>query len=290
MSLELFQSPSMESKDGMKFQAQQQKAFFVTIPHSGEYVPSEVAWLQGLSEAHLMCDVDRFVDELYKPTLQSLQIPHVIAECHRYVVDLNRRPQDIDCDSVLGSENPSGTFTSGFHWVKTTTGLPLIAQPMTQEAHQKFVHLYFEPFHREVRALYQKLEQGSQLGKRKVFHIDLHSMPSRGTAAHRDPGSYRADIVVSDQNGATCDPSFKDLVTKSYEAAGFRVAYNWPYIGGRITEDYGRPQQGQHVVQVELNRGLYMDEVSKKKVQTFSETQRRLAQALSIIHKELPTS
>ncbi|WP_161971440.1 N-formylglutamate amidohydrolase, partial [Escherichia coli] len=56
----------------------------------------------------------------------------------------------------------------------------------------------------------------------------------------------RADIVVSDSKGKSCDPRFKDLVIAAYASAGFKVGYNWPYFGGRVTEQYGDPKREQH--------------------------------------------
>ena len=41
---------------------------------------------------------------------------------------------------------------------------------------------------------------------------------------------------------------------------GYSVAVNKPYAGGFITEHYGRPAKGLHALQIEVNRGLYMDE------------------------------
>ena len=41
---------------------------------------------------------------------------------------------------------------------------------------------------------------------------------------------------------------------------GYLVARNKPYAGGFITEHYGRPDEGLHALQVEINRGLYMNE------------------------------
>src|SRR5665213_1324990 len=98
------------------------KPFFISIPHSGERVPAERPWLHGLPEPILMCDVDRFVDKLYQPALDSLKLGYVKTQWHRYVVDLNRLPEDVDQESVIGSKNPAGKFTTGLHWIKTTRG------------------------------------------------------------------------------------------------------------------------------------------------------------------------
>lgn len=237
------------------------KPFFLSIPHSGERVPEETTWLHGLPEPILMCDVDRYVDRLYRTTVQAMQLTCIVTQWHRYVVDLNRLPNDVDADSVEGHSNPAGQFTMGLHWVKTTRGTRLMPQPMSQALHALLVQRYFEPFHQEVRAAYDSFRRS---GHQKVYHLDAHSMPSLGTKAHRDPGELRADIVVSDCEGKSCEAGFKDLVIEAYKASGLKVAYNWPYVGGRVTQTYGRPQEGQHAIQVEINRALYMDEESKQ--------------------------
>src|ERR1700722_8962137 len=108
------------------------KPFFISIPHSGERVPQEATWLQGLPEPIVMCDVDRFVDRLYRPTVDALSLACVTTQWHRYVIDLNRLPDDVDADSVEGSKNPSGKFTMGLHWVKTTRGTRLMPTPISK--------------------------------------------------------------------------------------------------------------------------------------------------------------
>ena len=235
-------------------------SFFLTIPHAGETVPAQTPWLQNLPEEILMCDVDRYVDRLYRPVIQKHQIPHVLTKWHRYAGDLNRLAEDVDAGSVRDHKNPKGQYSRGFHWAITTTNVTLMQEPMSPETHQELVDLIYTPFHREIQKYYD--EQKKQ--QRTVYHIDLHSMPSLGTTQHRDPGEYRADVVISDQMGKSCSKAFRDLVLTSYLEAGFKVALNWPYYGGRITEQYGQPKSQIHVIQVELNRALYMNEVTKQ--------------------------
>lgn len=260
--------------------------FFVTIPHSGEKVPDFCSWLQGLPEETLMCDVDRYVDRLYEPSLQALKIPWIKTEWHRYAADLNRIPADVDADSVRGHATKAGTHSRGFHWVVTTTSLPLMTGPMAQEMHQDLVELIYEPFHQSIRNQYQNFEKQ---GFKKIFQIDAHSMPSVGTKMHRDPGEKRADIVVSDCLGKSAQKEFVDLVIAAYVRAGFKVGYNWPYMGGRVSEQYGEPSKGHHTVQVEMNRALYMDEVTKKIKSTESDAIiQKVRNAVSYIQENLP--
>lgn len=262
-----------------------QKPFFVTIPHSGEKVPELTPWLMSLKEETLMRDVDRFVDLLYAPAIEKLDLVHVKTEWHRYAVDLNRIPQDIDCRSVESANLKSG-HERGYHWVVTTFNEILMAKPMTQASHQKLTELIYEPFHASVKKAYLDLRE--KLKVHTVYHLDLHSMPSLGTKMHLDPGEKRADIVISDCDQQSCHAKFRDLVIAAYATSGFKVAYNWPYKGGRVSQIYGKPAEGQQAIQVELNRSLYMNEETKKLLNNTAEVQKKLSAALSYIESQLP--
>jgi len=232
-----------------------------------------------------MCDVDRYVDSLYKDVIASLKIPSVVTQWHRYAVDLNRLPEDVDRDSVEDARNPSGTFTTGLHWVKTTRGQVLMEKPMTRANHDVLVEKYFQPFHRDVAKLFSEFKAE---GFQRVFHLDAHSMPSLGTKAHKDPGQQRPEIVVSDFLGKSCSEAYKNLVLRSFEESGFQVAYNFPYIGGRVTQTYGHPEKGQESIQVELNRKLYMNEETKKLIPELAEeTGKKISRAVEKIWRRI---
>lgn len=259
---------------------------FLSSPHSGEAVPQEITWLQGLSEPILMCDVDRYVDQLYVPVAEKLSLPIICANWHRYFSDANRLPDDVDQSTVSSSSNPVGTFPSGLIWQVTTKGDVLVPAPISGEFYDRILTQYYSEFHNSVKKQYESYF--SQNPDEKVYHIDLHSMPSRGEPTgkiHRDPNELRKEIVVSDQKGKSADPEFVKLIIESYSQAGFEVGYNWPYFGGRVTQTYGHPDKKQHCVQVELRRDLYMDEDSKQKNSGFAATQDKLAKAIELIYE-----
>lgn len=261
-------------------------SLLVTIPHSGEAIPQQAGWLKNLPEEILMCDVDRYVDRLYEPSLLKLKLPFVKTEWHRYAGDLNRIPEDVDAGSVVGHSNPAGTNRRGFLWSITTYNQTLMPGPVSAQDYQELVKLIYEPFHASVRKLYEKYQAE---GRKNIFHIDAHSMPSVGTKEHRDPGERRAEIVVSDCHGKSCHRKFRDLVIAAYVTAGFRVAYNWPYFGGRVSEEYGNPAMGHHAIQVELNRELYMNERTKRlNAEDAQKAQQKIEKALTYICQNLP--
>lgn len=266
---------------------QNSKPLLITIPHSGERVPVETPWLKGLDEKLLMCDVDRYVDQLYQPAINQLGIVSVRTEWHRYAVDLNRWKDDVDSGTVLNNANPAGRFSRGLHWAITTKGEKLMPGPIANELHELLVAKYFQPFHTEVK---NKLNEFKKAGTRVVYHIDAHSMPSLGTKEHLDPGEQRADVVVSDCGGKSCGAAFRDLVIDAYRNCGFSVSLNWPYKGGRVTETYGNPSDGVESIQVELNRRLYMNEESKRLLEAAQVVviQKKISLAIATIFDHIP--
>lgn len=280
----MFHSSDSKSLDSSPTGSRENK-FFITIPHSGEKVPDLCTWLKGLEEPILMCDIDRYVDQLYKDIIEKIKIPFVTTDWHRYAVDLNRLPEDIDAGTVQGCLVPFGKNSRGFHWGITTTEVTLMKDPMPLELHLKLIDLIYKPFHSEIE---NNLKSFKEQGFKNIYHLDLHSMPSIGTSQHRDPGELRADIVISDSKGVSSSRQFVDLVISEYVRAGFKVGYNWPYFGGRLTEQYGRPHLGHHTVQVELNRSLYMNETTKHKdLKKFEITQQKLAKAITEISNKV---
>lgn len=76
----------------------------------------------------------------------------------------------------------------------------------------------------------------------------------------RDAGHQRVDFVLGDCHGTSCAPVVVDSVARALQGLGYHVARNAPYSGGFVTRHYGRPKEGVHSLQIEVNRCLYMDE------------------------------
>ena len=76
----------------------------------------------------------------------------------------------------------------------------------------------------------------------------------------RDEGRARPEVILGDRYGSACAPALVDLAERTLAAMGYRVARNQPYAGGFNTLHYGRPSEGLHALQIEINRAIYMDE------------------------------
>jgi N-formylglutamate amidohydrolase len=96
--------------------------------------------------------------------------------------------------------------------------------------------------------------------------IDCHSMPSNPIA---EQGGARPDFVLGDRYGTSCCAELTRAAAQALKVQGYVVALNKPYAGGYITEHYGRPHAGLHALQVEINRALYMNEITFDKASGF---------------------
>ena len=82
----------------------------------------------------------------------------------------------------------------------------------------------------------------------------------------RDSGHERAEIVLGDRYGTSCLPILTDAAEEVLTSLGYTVRRNTPYAGGYITRHYGRPADGIHALQIEINRALYMDEANIRRL------------------------
>ena len=104
--------------------------------------------------------------------------------------------------------------------------------------------------------------------------IDCHSMPA---GIRLGDSGMKPDFIIGDRFGVACAPALSDAAIGILSSMGYAVAHNKPYAGGFITEHYGRPAKGLHALQIEVNRGLYMDERTLERTAGFAALARDLA-------------
>ncbi len=227
----------------------------VEIPHAGLHVP--VQFLPDLlaSARAIGRDADLHVDELYAAAhLEGASV--LVARTSRYVVDLNRAEDDIDAQSVVGG--PDAHSPRGVVWHHTSEGDRALAAPLRSEAFEERLREVYRPYHARLLGLIE--QKKARFGCAVV--LAAHSMPSLARVSNAERPNLRADVVPGSLGRSSADARFIDLVDEHARAAGWSVAHDDPYRGGFTTRHYGRPSQGVHVVQVELARRLYMDEVT----------------------------
>ncbi len=179
----------------------------------------------------------------------------IVAHASRMVVDLNRAADDYDGVTVLGG--PERSQPRGVVWRLTSDGHPVQQDRLPQEELERRLDTYYRPYH---EALRHELD-----AKRDRFGFAVmlcaHSMPTpRGTRQSSSPPHPWADLVPGTRDGSSAGAEWIELVDRCGRDQGYSVSHNAPYSGGFSTAHYGRPDEGVHVVQLEIARRLYMDE------------------------------
>ena len=101
----------------------------------------------------------------------------------------------------------------------------------------------------------------------------------KASAAGRSDSSG-PDIVLGDGFGDCAAPWLIEQADAAFTAEGLTVRRNYPYAGGFTTRHYGRPRIGQHALQIEINRRLYMDEMRITPAASLEPLRQKLAAAM----------
>ncbi len=256
-------------------------------PHSGREFPADFDAM--VSEAELREAEDCYVDELYAAA-GELGVPLLAASFPRTYLDPNRHAGDVDLDLIEGpwpwEYRPSGKARIGksLIWRTLEDGRPIYARKLSPESVRKRIERFHAPYH---RSLQEMLERSfAQHGA--VYHINCHSMRAvAGKQSEEGAGAVRADFVLGDRDGTTCDPAFTELVRATLAGMGYRVKVNDPYKGVELVRAYSDPKAGRHSLQIEINKRLYMDEKTLQKSAGFSRLQRHLGDLLKILLDEI---
>jgi N-formylglutamate deformylase len=140
---------------------------------------------------------------------------------------------------------------------------------------QNRIATYHAPYHAAMRE-----QIGSAYARfGAVWHLNLHSMPFsayEGMGIQTD--KKLADFVLGDRDGTTTAPEFTAMVAQSLRKRGFTVAINDPYKGVALIARLGRPAERRHSLQVEVHRGLYMNEDTRERSKGFDALQSALTE------------
>lgn len=252
----------------------------LNAPHSGRVYPPEFVAASQLDALELRRSEDAFVDLLVGPAV-SLGAPMLHACFPRAFLDLNREPWELDPEMFSAplpawANTRSPRVAGGLGTIPRVVaeGRQIWGERLPPEAALHRIDTLYKPYHRALRRLITRTQR--QFGVAVL--VDCHSMPS--TSTPRRLGGT-PDIVLGDRYGASCAPAIVDFLEQAFTDAGYRVSRNAPYAGGFITEHYGAPLAGRHAVQIEINRGLYMDEALIQPGAGWADFSRNLLQIFS---------
>lgn len=220
-------------------------------PHSGDDYPADMRAAPGLTRHSLRSAEDALVASLVSSG-PAHGAPLIEGRIGRAYVDLNRDPAELDPALIDDVEGPVGLKTAaGFGVIPRLggDGAQLYDRRLPRAEAERRIKTVHAPYHAAVN----DLMQAARVQHGRAVLIDWHSMPSRAVGA---------EVVLGDRHGSSCNARLTRTLRSLFEGLGWRVALNHPYAGGWSTHRWGRPNEGFEAIQIEISRGLYLDEAT----------------------------
>ncbi len=216
------------------------RGMVLSLPHSG-------VWLPRLAVGHiakgrfLLLDTDLYTDQVFARVRQKSSF--VVTGVSPYVVNCNKARK-----SKVKPIIPR-------HFLY---GQPVLLDSYTALESRELIKNYYDRYH----FLLDKLIRET---KRRVGYclvIDGHSLSELGGPQTVDPGELRADFTLGDNFGKSANTQLSRHLAASLKKLSpgqkWSVKTNHPYAGDFITKHYGRPSNNVHVIQIEINKKLYL--------------------------------
>ena len=253
----------------------------LSVSHAGrDYAPAIISSLRVPLAATMPLE-DRYADLLTEQAVAA-RIPTIIAATPRLMIDLNRAPDDLDPESVIGGfgrGNPaSAKARAGLGLVPTRLwGVgPLWRKALDPAELAARIDAIHTPYHAAIAAA---------LGAAKrhfgcALLIDLHSMPPIKE-------DNAPDVVIGDRFGSSAATRITATAEAVLKNAGLRVAINAPYAGGYIITRHSAPLAGIHALQIEVDRRLYLDAALDQPGAGLARVQRIIVMLIASLRDEL---
>lgn len=228
-------------------------------PHSGRDYPDELHRRSHLSARQLRASEDALVDRLFDCAPRH-GAPLIAATAPRAWLDLNRAPGELDPALIedVRSQGLNQRVAAGLGVVPRVVaeGAEIYRGKIPRAEAESRIESLHIPYHDRLEALCERARD--QFGTAVLY--DCHSMPSEALRAAPRVRGRCPEIVLGDRFGASASRVLMTRTQEAFERAGLVVARNAPFAGGYITQRHGRPGRGISAIQIELDRGLYLDQ------------------------------
>jgi len=227
----------------------------ISIPHSGSVYSENFLKNILLKKKELQYSEDNYVDKILGKTLNN-NLSYVKANFPRSFIDVNRSPLEID-PLMMSSDIP---VSHAFNSSKVKNGIGVIHRVSyfgneiygslltRKEVINRLLNNYF-PYHNALKLNIKKVKEKHDT----VLVLDFHSMPSRFL-------NRNVDIIVGNNYNLSSNKILSSKLINYLDYYNYSSCINEPYSGGYITRFYGKPTEGINVLQIEINRSLYMNE------------------------------
>ncbi len=262
----------------------------VDVPHSGRWMPED--WRIDLPREAWERSADLYVDELLVDVWDR-GVDMLVAEFPRVYCDVNRAANDFDPQRLARPDDPraahyqpSAAALKGMGVCWSTCGperFDLWPDPPSVDDIEARLTRCWQPYEAALHQLREQLRQRHG----GVLHLNMHSM-ARDPDYRSNPrpaGRPRPDIEIGTLRGATAHPALVSFVADQFRAQGFSVEIDQEFIGQDILRRHADPAVQCHSLQVEINRGLYLDDDRHTRSSGFLALRERLSSVFREIER-----
>ncbi len=253
-------------------------------PHSGIEFPTEFRPIAPFADVR--GPEDSFIHEIHSaaPGMGGVLLRALFP---RIYIDPNRMARDLDPDQIDGDwPDPlePGKKTAhgmGLIWSKAPSDADLYDRKLTVAEIKHRIETYLVPYQAKLK---EELDRAfDHFGG--VWHVNCHSMPRITTA--RGPegkaGLIRPDFVIGTLDGEAAGEEFTELVRATLAGFGYDVRVNENYKGVELIRAFSDPAANRHSLQIEINRGLYMDEKSGWRSENFEILKGQMGEMIAVL-------
>lgn len=247
-------------------------------PHSGTTYPDDFNYACDFDT--LKTAEDTYVDDLFEHAPDH-GITFLKALFPRSYVDVNRKCDDIDPELLSKDApqidlemNPSPRSHAGIGLIRRLVkpGVPVYDRQLGPEEITRRIEDYYHPYHTALETLLKD----AHYNYGQVWHINCHSMPASSAYPKRAIGlvgnrAKPVDFVLGDRDGTSCDLSFTRALKDCIKSMGYTVSVNDPFKGVECIDKYSSPAAGYHSLQIEINKSLYLNEKTGKKLKNYND-------------------
>lgn len=225
----------------------QKVPMILSVPHCGIEFPDELKSDYVDAMAQAPDDTDWFVHQLYN-FANELGITIIYARYSRWVIDLNRDPESKPLYND-GRIITALTTTTDFFGKE----IYKVGKAPNQEEVERRLKDYYWPYYNKVQSLLD--DRKKEFGK--VILWDAHSIRRHVPTIRKE---FFPDMILGDNDEQTADASLIDAALNGLSNSKYQVNHNTPFKGGHITRYFGKPEENQHALQLEMNKILYMND------------------------------
>lgn len=229
-----------------------QVPIIISVPHCGIHFPEEIKEEFDEKLIERPDDTDWFVDQLYD-FAPSMGMTMITAIQSRWIIDLNRDPENkplyTDGRIITGLCPTTDFLGNNIYKDKR--------KHVESAEIQRRLDQYYRPYHSKLSKLLSEIRSTFKC----VLLWDCHSIRQFVPTIH--PEKF-PDLILGSSDETSASPELIKLALASLSQSEYKLTHNYPFKGGFITRNYGKPQEKMHAIQLEMSKVNYMDSEEKR--------------------------